>query len=207
MIELLPTEEQRQAAREARGRPPSNAGLMAKDPGHARIFNVSHRQMLNHAYAQIGLNALGMSEHGNSIDAEFRWLYAPDNHVCRSSLLTEIGMVAEQYWNGVQMARSVARAICDIKPTVTKGRALIRAWRVEDDQDPVADLTRAIVRAVNAWALTHETLEIDRVTHAMQQALCILSETVSENKLEQLTDAIHAICAEKLITDPPRIEP
>lgn len=180
-----------------RGRPPTAIGLMAKDPEYAQIFggNLSERQMMNHAHAQIGLKALGLASDKAGVDAEFRWLFDPSARVCRSSLLTEIGRIVGEYATreiGTRHARAVARAICRHKPSVAKGRALIRAWRTTGlwDADPVESLAATLERAVVSWSETHEALEIERITEAMQRALCRLSETVTENTLEQFDQAV-----------------
>lgn len=179
-----------------RGRPLSEIGMMAKDPEYAQIFGkVSERQMMNHAYAQIGVAALGQTPDGSAVDAEFRWLFDPSKRVCRSSLLAEIGRIVGEYADpsiGERQARAVARVICERKPSVAKGRALIRAWRIDGlmETDPVESLARVLVRAVASWSETHESLEIESITQAMQRALCLLSETVSENALEQFEQAV-----------------
>ena len=114
---------------------------------------------------------------------EFEWLGVMKSNMLASSpplpikwgILSELGRIVDE-----EERYQTALKICELKPSVTEGKRLIRMWRVGLPQADCLVLSDAIIRAVNGYIDSHECVSAQMIMTALENAADAFSEANSE---------------------------
>ncbi len=105
-------------------------------------------------------------------DKRFDWLTDEEHPIKKKGILSELGRIENE-----EDLKAVALQICELKPNVKEGAAMVRRWRT--GKAPKADcrgLRSHMLKSVNAYLYAHPDTPIDMLVRVLHE----LAETVQE---------------------------
>ena len=113
---------------------------------------------------------------GLMADKRFVWLTDEKDPLKKKSILSELGRIENE-----EDLKAVALQICELKPKVKEGVAMVRRWRT--GKTPKADrrsLRSHILKGVNDYLLTHPDTPSDLLVCVLQEVAELVRDSLGE---------------------------